>query len=340
MTKDKHKNHLIVQISEDGQKLLQFLVRRLSLPQPLLHRLVRTGQIRVNGGRIKPFVHIHHNDLVRLPPFLLEMSQSATHENENADTHKTWQVKKEATALELPPQVYADDNIIIFNKPKGLPVHAGTGHTDSLAARLSTHFSHLTFKPTPAHRLDKDTSGILCVALSYKALRTLQNAFENRTVHKEYLAWVHGIWQNSEAQILSHHIAKKYVGCDEKMRIVHHNEDTHGSKTALCSVRCLAHNDNHSSLMHIRLITGRTHQIRIQLAAMGHPVLGDGKYGTPSHNISLCLHSLRISFPLSHDFAELNLAGKHFATLPLHMPWQDNLSVSTLPNIFPELTGI
>ncbi len=342
MPDSEQKNILEVQASESGQKLLQFLVRRLNLPQSLLHRWIRTGQIRLNGGRIKPFGHVHTGDILRLPPFALGMNNSAAFEKnaEAIDTlssHDSTQkaqisapkhlVPKQTPSPSLqnplPPTVYSDENIAIYNKPQGLPIHAGTGHTDSFAQRLQAHFKHAVFKPTPAHRLDKDTSGLVCVAFSYTALRALQDAFASRTMSKEYLAWVHGIWPHDTPQKLEHHMQKKYLGTDEKVRIL----SAQDGKEAVSYVHCLQRTQHHS-LMQIRLITGRTHQIRLQMATEGHPILGDGKYGTLSPNTGLFLHSLRILCPETEAFQALNIAGKQFATLPA---WKQALAVTCLP---------
>ncbi len=337
MPDNAQKNCLDVQASESGQKLLQFLLRRLTLPQSLLHRWIRTGQIRVNGGRVKPFMHVQTGDIIRMPPFANSMVESAAFEktprHESKPQHPA--TKKHSQSIvkpDLPPIIYSDDNIIVFNKPQGLPVHTGTGHDDSLATRLEKHFSHYAFKPTPAHRLDKDTSGILCVALSYTALRALQKAFELRSVNKEYLAFVHGHWKGNSPQVLEHTLGKKYSGYDEKMRLLEADEQ---GKEAKSLVQCLMRTKDYS-LMHIRLITGRTHQIRVQLAAMGHPILGDGKYGTPQQRTTLCLHSLRITFPQSNEFCALGLNGQSFAVLPSQAPWQGALAVKTLPNLLSE----
>ncbi len=334
-------NSMEVHSSEAGQKLLQFLVRRLNLPQPLLHRWIRTGQIRVNASRGKPFMHVQEGDVVRVPPFALGMAQSATFGKHTAQGSSDASPGQNEAKYVLPPQIYADENLIVFNKPQGLPVHAGTKHIDSLAARLKAHFPEATFKPTPAHRLDKDTSGILCVALSYAALRTLQDAFEQRTLQKEYLAWVHGIWQDDFPKLLSHTMAKKYTGYIEKMRVLPADiaSEGHGDvgiKEAVSYVRCLQRTEKHS-LMHIRLVTGRTHQIRVQLAGMGHPVLGDGKYGSSIAHMPLCLHALRLTFPMCADFAKLKLDGKSFAVLPTQAPWQAMFGVHSVPDNFPPM---
>ncbi len=354
MPDSEQKNILHVQASESGQKLLQFLIRRLSLPQSLLHRWIRTGQIRLNGSRVKPFTQVATGDTLRLPPFALGMNQSAVFEKspeslsqnhtstqhlkqktascQNTTAHESapfLRAKAKKTVHHLPPVIYSDENIYIYNKPQGLPIHAGTGHVDTLAARLQAHFHDLVFKPTPAHRLDKDTSGLLCVAFSYSALRTLQDAFATRCIAKEYLAWVHGAWPQDGPCKLVHHMNKKYEGYHEKVRILSADD----GKEAVSYAQCLQRTQ-HYSLMHIRLITGRTHQIRLQMAAQGHPVLGDGKYGNATAHTALYLHSLRIIFPQTPSFQALHLAGKEFAALPtwsLCPTYKESLVVESLP---------
>ncbi len=397
MPESEQKNTLEVHATESGQKLLQYLMRRLSLPQPLLHRWIRTGQVRVNGGRGKPFMHVQANDMIRLPPFALSMAQSATFDKKSphaaeeksaqdfapsttANPAQYFQEKQKNTLtpgavhsahaprstllsaspvqpassacgkapspLPLPPIVYEDANIILFNKPSGLPVHGGTGHSDSLCARLEQHFAHAPFKPTPAHRLDKDTSGLICVALSYQALRAAQEVFSNHSLAKEYVAWVHGTWVHTAKtpQLLTHVLGKKTVSNFEKVHVLSpshkdarqtNKEDIEG-KEAKSLVHCLARTPKYS-LMHIRLITGRTHQIRVQLAAEGHSIVGDEKYNVavPQHaqetqgQNRLLLHALRIHFPQSLDSTCLKaLAGKEFAALP---PWKKHFSVTSLP---------
>ncbi len=352
MPDSEQKNTLEVHTAESGQKLLQFLMRRLSLPQPLLHRWIRTGQVRINGGRAKPFAHVSTGDMIRIPPFALGMNQSATfekHPEQISQAHITQaqeSQKQEIVLGPLPPVVYADEHILIYNKPSGLPVHGGTGHSDSLAQRLEAHFSKAPFKPTPAHRLDKDTSGLICVAQSYKALRALQEAFAAHTMQKEYLAVVHGSWPHEHTQRLTHTLAKKMQGHREKVYTLpkahahaQENSETEDGKEAISLVRCIARSAKHS-LMHIRLITGRTHQIRVQMAHQGHPIVGDGKYGAQQSPLSrfknrkgpkLYLHSLRLTLPtpLAADDAALSkLAGQCFAVLP---PWEKEFAVTTLP---------
>ena len=288
---------LEVSTAEAGQKLLQFLLRRLSLPQPLLHRWIRTGQIRLNGGRAKPFGRVETGDSVRLPPFALRMD--ATAQAEGASSSSSSAASSSQAMLPLPPLVHEEAELLIFHKPAGLPVHTGTGHEeDSLATRLARHYAHAPFMPTPAHRLDKDTSGLLLVAASYGTLRSLQDALRESALVKEYLAWVEGLWLRSGPALLEHRMEKKYTGSDAR---VHVGEGKEAASVAVCLRQDVARN---RSLMHIRLLTGRTHQIRAQMAEEGHPLCGDAKYGGQAGQ-TLRLHALRLILPDGREFVAL-----------------------------------
>ena len=342
---------------------MQCLVRRLNLPQSMLHRWIRTGQIRCNGGRCKPFDQVSAGDMVRLPPFAPSMHASTLERQPAGSTPQS------SAQAALPPLIHSDAHLLVFNKPAGLPVHTGTGHSDSLATRLALHHVGAPFAPTPAHRLDKDTSGLLMVALSYATLRALQEAFKERSLGKEYLAWVHGSWPHDMPQLLTHRLDKRYTGSDEK---VHALPPTCASpdqasldqaslgqaspdqasldqafpgqpspgKESLCVVSCLHREaDPHAphglhahrapwqgrSLMHIRLLTGRTHQIRVQLAAEGHPLCGDSKYGAPPSGVPLRLHALRLTLPPVPALSHLPCC---LEVLP---PWEGPWQVRQMP---------
>lgn len=304
---------LEVSSAEAGQKLMQFLLRRLSLPQPLLHRWIRTGQIRVNGGRAKPFDRVVVGDSVRLPPFAMSMgamAQAGDNKREG-DASQAGSIVT-VTVLPLPPLVHEDKELLVFNKPAGLPVHTGTGHEDdSLATRLATQYITAPFQPTPAHRLDKDTSGLLLVAASYGMLRTLQDALRESELVKEYLAWVEGVWAPSAPLRLEHQLAKRYTGSDEKVHVGK-------GKNAVCMVACVRRDAiRNRSLLHVRLLTGRTHQIRAQMAEEGHPLCGDVKYGGQGGE-PLRLHALRLILP----------DGREFVVSP---PWDGADAVASLP---------
>lgn len=288
-----------VTAAESGQKLLQFLQRRLDLPATLLHRWLRTGQIRLNGKRVKPFDRLAEGDIVRLPPFAGQLAGNGK------------MACYAGPQIEVAGQI---GDILAINKPAGLPTHGGTGHEESVASALFAQFRDLPFGPTPAHRLDRDTSGLLLCATSYEALTRLQKSFRQHEVRKEYLAWVEGRFEGE--QLLVSRLEKSGPPGAEAMR------ESPKGKPAFCVARALAsHTD--ASLVHLRLFTGRTHQIRIQLSSIGHPVIGDVKYGAQKRSGGLFLHSYRIAIP----------SGESFVLPP---PWSGGFSIPEWPDIFEE----
>lgn len=313
--------HSPVGREESGQKLLRFLERRLGLPEALLHRWVRTGQIRLNGGRCKPFDRVREGDMVRLPPFAATLATETAREDETPilsqgdDTAvrqpMTNQDRLRKAKLEL---LDSQDGIWALNKPAGLPVQSGTGQPDSIAARLHVAWKDCFFQPVPAHRLDRDTSGVLLVGADFESLRSLQEAFRDGGLHKEYLVWVAGAWPCKDPVLLRDWIRKEKEGGVTRMCL--RTEGLPFAKEALCLVKPL-HAQKDRSLLQVRLLTGRTHQIRAQLAGVGFPALGDGIYGRGGDDLKL--HSLRIVMPDSHEFN----------CLP---PWQDSFRIDSLPD--------
>ncbi len=276
---DHAGQQLIVSPEEAGQKLLQFLARRLDTPQSALHRWIRTGQVRRNGRRAQPFARLAPGDAVRLPPFAALDLKLPTGEE---------------AALPAPDILLQTRAVLICVKPAGLPVHAGTGHTDSLTARLHAHCADSRFMPTPAHRLDKPTSGLLIAARTYEALRLLHEALITRNaLVKTYLAWATGSCPWREPTLLEDGIAKVVSENGfERMELVPLEE---AGKKASLTVQCLQERLG-ASLLHLVLHTGRTHQIRVQLAGRGAPLIGDRLYGGPACDQGLLLHAAQLSF--------------------------------------------
>ncbi len=243
---------LIVSQEEAEQKLLAFLVRRTQAPKSALHKWIRTGQVRLNGKRTNPFERLAFGDNVRIPPFAYEYLEKDNNPDDFSE-HLTLKNAKTTTQsqADLPSKnrafssIYEDENLLIIDKDAGLPVQGGTGHTDSLALRLKAHYAGKAFIPSPAHRLDKDCSGLLAIGKSYTTLRLLQDLFARRplfTPHekeqteksndfhqgkqqkeaivfeKNYLAWLCGKATWHEATELCHLLFREQKQGFERMK--------------------------------------------------------------------------------------------------------------------------
>ena len=318
----------IVDPAESGIKLLSFLEKRLSLPETspeaspeaspegpeapprtMLHRWVRTGQVRVNGKRAKPFDRLEGGDRVRIPPFAAPHPPGppggdAPRPPENGEL--------------LGPLLrisMATPAFLVLEKGGGLATQPGSGHTDSVVSLLAARFAGAAYIPAPAHRLDKNASGLILAGRTFAAQRALSEAFaagDGGAVRKEYLAWVRGIWPHAGECELRDHLYKGRGTPEEPERekvrslALGNGGDGGGGdparesecREAACRVRPLRVLESSpagaATLMHIELFTGRTHQIRVQFSSRGHPLLGDGKYGGPFAPC-LMLHAWRLS---------------------------------------------
>ncbi len=279
---------LTVSRAESGQKLLSFLLRRIDAAAGDLHRWIRTGQIRLNGKRAKPFDRVKEGNIVRVPPFAAFLPAA------------------DGAPPPCPPPsslniVYEDEDILVINKPAGLPVQGGMGYRDSVAARLAHERAGSPFVPAPVHRLDKDTTGLLAAGKTYAAVRLISDALAGRKgvpPRKEYLAWAEGHWPAKKPQELVHFVCKQ----KETGRMKISASPGEGAVEARCLVlpqcsRCI--DGRKYTLLLVRLFTGRKHQIRLQLAACGHAVAGDALYGAENPSVpGLMLHAFRLELPL------------------------------------------
>lgn len=350
----RQENALTVSPEEAGMKLLRFLERRLpqAPSQGVLHKWVRTGQVRLNGGRTKAFALLEGGDIVRVPPFALA---SAMGKDCGADGNSISSL--ELLAAEGITLVAATKNILVMNKPGGLAVQSGTGQGDSVEEKLKRAWNRHLYQPSPAHRLDRHTSGLLLAGLHHKAQQALHRSFADGGVTKDYLAWVVGSWPDNRPCLLVDSIHKTMLHTAEgKSREVmqaadggqclptpntwetHHRSEGDGEErreghaaavvlpVCFMSAAALAQavqivGSRHSgtenagaTLMLVRLLTGRTHQIRVQLASRGFPLIGDGRYGGPAFSRML-LHAWRVA--LSADLAGMESA---HPTLPQARP--------------------
>lgn len=286
---------IIVTPAESGQKLFQFLARRFNIPSSMLHRWIRTGQVRINGKRSHPFTILSVEDKVRIPPFAQHNSKRHLYSN---------QIPSQQIVLKdpppLPPIIAETPELIVFCKPAGLPVHGGTGLTDSLTHRLALYYTEASFMPTPIHRLDKDSSGILLVAKTYSSLKCIAHLFAtNKQITKEYLVWVIGECPWSDPIYLEDELIKVKIKNKRRMTTTQMQQEKlscviNPPQKAALTAHCIKQYKKYSLLL-IKLHTGRTHQIRVQLASRNFPVLGDSIYGKISHSDGLKLHAFRLT---------------------------------------------
>jgi 23S rRNA pseudouridine955/2504/2580 synthase len=238
----------------EAQRIDNFLFRHLKgVPKSHVYRVLRSGEVRVNSGRVKPEYRLQTGDRIRVPPVRVSELKP-----------------NRAKPVEF-PIVYEDAALLVVDKPSGTAVHGGSGVSfgviESLrAARPQAKFLELV------HRLDRDTSGLLMLAKKRSALVELHRMLREGEVDKRYTAVVSGRWP-AELEELRQSLHKYVTSSGERRVSV--QEDGKEAVTQVKTVKV----GNEFSVLELRLLTGRTHQIRVHLAHAGHPVLGDDKYG-------------------------------------------------------------
>ncbi|WP_298937876.1 RluA family pseudouridine synthase [uncultured Ruegeria sp.] len=261
----------------DGDQRVDRWLRRLfpHVSQGRIEKMCRKGELRVDGGRAKASTRLEVGQVVRVPPL------------PDAD-HKPVEVKRrvsEADAKMIQSCViYRDDHVLALNKPQGLPVQGGSGqtrHIDSLSEALRFGYDE---NPRLVHRLDKDTSGVLLMARTREAAKGLTAAFRHRDTRKIYWALVAGVPTPYLGEIKTGLVKAPGHGKQgegEKMIPVHLSDinDTPGAKRAHTLYATLYRVAGRAAWVAMEPITGRTHQLRAHMAAIGHPIIGDGKYG-------------------------------------------------------------
>ncbi len=271
--------HVTVDDDGDGQRLDRWL-RRIapSVSQGQIERMCRKGEIRVAGGRVKASTRLEGGQDVRLPPLREEVPPRRV-----PDVAPT--VSQADAAMIRAAVIYRDEDIIALNKPPGLAVQGGSGqtrHIDGLAEALRFDRDE---KPRLVHRLDRDTSGVLLLARSGKAASWLTRAFQDRSARKIYWAAVAGV-PSPRAGTIRFGLVKAAghgpQGEGEKMICIPPDriKSTEGAKRATTDYMVLERAAQRAAWVALSPITGRTHQLRAHMAEIGHPVVGDGKYGT------------------------------------------------------------
>ncbi len=260
-----------------GQRIDNFLISRLKgLPRTRIYRILRRGEVRVNKGRIRQHYRLKPGDVVRIPPLRLAESVPS-----REPTRQLRELVEECILFE-------DRGLIVLDKPSGVAVHGGSGCSHGIiealrAARGERHYLELV------HRLDRDTSGCLMIAKRRPVLTALHTAFRHAQVRKRYLVLVKGHWSGGVRDVEAS-LRRNALRSGE--RLVRVDAAGKVGRTRFAPRRP----GKTASLMEALPFTGRTHQIRVHAASIGHPVAGDAKYGEREFNRRTRDHGLRRLF--------------------------------------------
>lgn len=271
-----------IEVTEDeaGQRIDNYLLARLKgVPKSRIYRILRSGEVRINSKRVGPERKVAGGDRIRIPPVRV-----AERDEPEAAPHFKM------------PVLFEDESLLAIDKPSGLAVHGGSGVAHGVIESLRSMRPGARFLEL-VHRLDRETSGVLLLAKKRSALTALHEMMRTRSMDKRYLAAVAGRFRN-ERQRVRLSLAKRVNSAGVKRVSV--SDEGQDAET----VFHLIERNADFSLLEAELLTGRTHQIRVHLAHLGHPVLGDDKYGDFALNKELrkrglkrmFLHAAKLSF--------------------------------------------
>ena len=275
----------VVDAEYQNTRLDNCLISKLKgLPRSKIYSIIRKGEVRVNGSRSKPDRRLKIDDVIRTPPYRLE------EKNLNSPSESLISLLKESI-------IYNEDSVLILDKPAGIASHGGSGLKLGLieaVRQIDSKFKNAQL----VHRLDRGTSGCIVLSLKRSVLRRLNTEMRESRVDKKYLAVVKGKWPHKEICISSH-LKKNHLRSGEREVV----ETPEGKQSA--TEFKLIESNNKLSLLECSLLTGRTHQIRVQASNEGFPVIGDIKYGNDVANKfyrkkginRMLLHAKEINFP-------------------------------------------
>ena len=258
---------IYVEINEDNcdQRLDNFLISRLKgVPKSRIYRLVRKGEVRVNKGRVDIKYRLAAGDVVRIPPVrVAERSEESF-------------VPKGLQAALQQGILFEDDGFMVINKPAGFAVHGGSGVSSGIIEGLRLMRPEARFLEL-VHRLDKDTSGCLLIAKKRSALRKLQEFFRNSEIKKTYQALLAGQWDRKKL-IVTAPLLKNISKGGERIVVI--SKAGKAAETLFTRIKLF----RNATLVEASPKTGRTHQIRVHAASLGHAIVGDDRYGSDEIN--------------------------------------------------------
>lgn len=283
MTKDPIPSVRYVEIGPEqaGQRIDNFLVKLCKgVPKSHLYKALRSGEVRVNKGRISADYRLDVGDTVRIPPIRLPKANEAR-----------------VVPAAVFPVVYEDKALLVINKPAGVAVHGGSGVSFGVIEQLRAAHPDSPLLEL-GHRLDRDTSGLLIIAKSRKALVAVHNMMRQGVGRKHYQALVTGDWVNDKQHLKQPLLRWLTASGERRVKVDPEGKDAH-------TIITLLRRFGRYSLVDAELRTGRTHQIRVHLAHSGFPIVGDDKYGSDevrAHFVRLgfnrmFLHACRLEFP-------------------------------------------
>ena len=280
----------------EGVRLDNCLISKLKgLPRAKIYSIIRKGEVRINKSRSKPSYRLQINDIIRIPPYTVKpkINKKASDINKDKIIHSIIRVEKD---------------FLILNKPAGIACHGGSGISLGLietVRQLDKNYREAQL----VHRIDKDTSGCLVVALKKQILREFHKEIRDKHVDKIYSAVVKGKWPKNLNKI---QLSLKKESLKSGERFVQVNKKGKFSETEFE----LISSGKSNSLVKAKIITGRTHQIRVHSKYKGHPIVGDTKYGDPLYNKELQLTGLNRMLLHAKSIKFSNMGIEQSAPLP------------------------